>query len=44
VAVAARKAQKKRQATQQGRKSTIITGPRGISGEAETRKKTLLGQ
>ena len=27
-----------------GRKSTILTGPLGIEAEAETEKKTLLGE
>ena len=41
--VAARKAEKQALALNQGRKSTILTGPRGLLTEADTQKKTLLG-
>ncbi len=40
---AARKAQKRTAALAQGRKSTILTGPRGLLTEADITKKTLLG-
>jgi hypothetical protein len=41
--VAARKAEKQALALNQGRKSTILTGPRGLLTQADTQKKTLLG-
>jgi|APSaa5957512535_1039671.scaffolds.fasta_scaffold04926_3 hypothetical protein len=41
---AARKAEKVKAARLHGRKSTILTGPRGILEEAEVGKKSLLGQ
>jgi len=40
---AERAREKKQLATQQGRKSTILTGPRGDLSEADVSKKTLLG-
>lgn len=40
---AARVKEKKKLATQRGRKSTILTGPRGDLSAADTRQKTLLG-
>ena len=40
---AARVQEKKKLATQQGRKSTILTGPRGDLSSADTKQKTLLG-
>ena len=40
---AARVAQKRTAAITQGRKSTILTGPRGVLAEADIAKKTLLG-
>ena len=40
---AARKAEKQTLALMQGRKSTILTGPRGVLAEADIAKKTLLG-
>jgi len=40
---AARKTQKRTAALAQGRKSTILTGPRGVLTEADITKKTLLG-
>ena len=40
---AARKAEKKALALKQGRKSTILTSPRGVLTEANIKKKTLLG-
>jgi pyruvate/2-oxoglutarate dehydrogenase complex dihydrolipoamide acyltransferase (E2) component len=40
---AARKAEKKAAANLQGRKSTILTGPRGDLSVADVQKKTLLG-
>lgn len=43
AAKAARNKEKKLLASQSGRKSTILTGPRGDESEAETGKKTLLG-
>ena len=40
----AERAREKRQlATQQGRKSTILTGPRGDLSAADVSRKTLLG-
>lgn len=41
---AARKRQKALQAGAQGRRDTILTGPLGLPGQAETANKTLLGQ
>lgn len=43
-AIAARGVQKKKLATQHGRKQTILTGSRGVQSSANTYKKTLLGQ
>jgi hypothetical protein len=40
---AARKNEKQALALNQGRKSTILTGPRGLLTQADTQKKTLLG-
>ena len=40
---AARKAEKKALALKKGRKSTILTSPRGVLTEANIKKKTLLG-
>lgn len=37
-------AERKRAALAQGRGSTILTGSRGITSDANTAKKTLLGQ
>jgi hypothetical protein len=39
----ARRREKKKLASQQGRKSTILTGSRGDLSEANVMKKTLLG-
>lgn len=39
----ARKTEKVKASRLQGRKSTILTGPRGVLDEAEVGKKTLLG-
>ena len=39
-----RKAEKKAAAQLQGRKSTILTGSRGVLEAADIRKKSLLGQ
>ena len=40
---AARKTQKKKLANLEGRKSTILTGSRGVLTDATTQKKSLLG-
>jgi len=40
---AARKEQRKKLALKKGRKSTILTGPRGVLTKADVVKKTLLG-
>ena len=40
---AARKNEKVAAANLQGRKSTILTGPRGLMAEANIQKKSLLG-
>ena len=40
---AIRKAEKQAAAHLQGRKSTILTGPRGLMAEAEIGRKSLLG-
>ena len=40
---AARVKEKAKLATQRGRKSTILTGPRGDLSSADTQQKTLLG-
>ena len=40
---ASRLRERRRLATQQGRKSTILTGPRGDLSSADTKQKTLLG-
>jgi|TARA_R110001583_G_scaffold74710_2_gene206675 hypothetical protein len=40
---AARQNEKKAAAQLQGRKSTILTGPRGLMAEADIGKKSLLG-
>ena len=40
---AARKAEKVAAANLQGRKSTILTGPRGVLEAADVQKQTLLG-
>ena len=40
---AARKNEKVAAANLQGRKSTILTGPRGLMAEADIQKKSLLG-
>lgn len=34
----------RRERQRKGRKSTILTGSRGVEGQAPTKKKTLLGQ
>lgn len=39
----ARKRQKAKSATAQGRRGTLLTGPLGLVGEPETSGKTLLG-
>ena len=38
-----RKGEKKAAAQLQGRKSTILTGPRGVLSDANVQRKTLLG-
>jgi hypothetical protein len=38
-----RKGEKKAAAQLQGRKSTILTGPRGLMAEADIGRKSLLG-
>ena len=40
---AARVQEKRKLSMQQGRKSTILTGPRGDLSSADTKQKTLLG-
>jgi|21_taG_2_1085346.scaffolds.fasta_scaffold16227_4 hypothetical protein len=40
---AARKNEKVAAANLQGRKSTILTGPRGVLSDANVQRKTLLG-
>lgn len=40
----ARKESRRRAALSEGRKSTILTSAQGLSSEAQTTKKTLLGQ
>jgi len=40
---AARRVEKSAAAQLQGRKSTILTGPRGLMAEADIQKKSLLG-
>lgn len=36
--------EKERLARMKGRKSTILTGPEGVKGEAPVEKKSLLGE
>ncbi len=41
---ARRKAERERIRKMRGRKATILTGGRGMSGDAETGRKSLLGE